>query len=71
MIQGYFNLLVFALFWGQLNKKRRNSALDKMKKAPECLNNIYCVECGCNFIPMAFSDKPCIKDKPCFGTEQK
>lgn len=67
-LQGHFNMFLMSV--GLISNKRRNSAIEKILAAPDCLDNIYCTECGCNFLPMAFSDKPCKKEPPCFGTKK-
>ena len=67
-IQGYTHYYMYKWFSIKFMSDQRLS--EKLNGAKECVENEYCVVCGCTTLPMLFSSKPCpkseIKEKPCY-----
>ena len=63
ILQGYWRKFVRNLYEKTFKEDPVDELMYKAATCSDCYLNGSCLECGCPFSEMAFSDKPCPKNK--------
>jgi hypothetical protein len=49
-----------------MSKNTKQQIQQRYVQAKACLDNGYCLECGCKTPELFYADKACSADKPCY-----